>query len=182
MEDVPFVSRSKTRINSQNEEKLFLVNLKSRIDVKISPPTPQQPSERMSYITFTVREDDKDFPVSQMTEPEAAAIEECVNDLLPGQGAGIMTWLEVDMLPSLTFDIDDDEEEPPYGIVICYTPNPNPLNGSLLDSRIQHPFPEDVRKKLMGKTFMVHPRQLGLNPWGKKVEIVFESAPKEKKD
>ncbi len=134
----------------------------------------------MSYIKFTVLENGKDFPVSQMTEPESAAIAECVDDLLPQHTFTPECWLEVDMLPSLTLNMEDDEDEPPYGIVICYKPNPNPANGSLLESRLEHPFPEDIRKSLMGKIFLVRPRQLGLNPWGEKVEIVFESEPKEK--
>ena len=131
----------------------------------------------MSYIKFTVREDGKEFPLSSMTEPECAAIQECVEDLVPI--AYTSCWLEVDTLPDLTLELEDSV---PYGIIICYTHNPNPANGSLLESRLEHPFPEDIRKKLQGKTFTVTPRQLGLNPWGKKVEVVFEEGPKEKKD
>jgi hypothetical protein len=44
-----------------------------------------------------------------------------------------------------------------------------------MESRLPHPIPQDILTKLAGKTFVVHPRQLGLNPWGKKVEVIFES-------
>lgn len=123
----------------------------------------------MSSIKFFVKEDDKDFPVWQMTEPESAAIGECVDDLVPHESKWAdKYWFEADLCLL-------DEDEAPYGVLHCFTHNPSPKNGSLLESRIPHAIPEEVLQALSGKTFVVHPRQLGLNPWGKKVEIVFES-------
>ena len=122
----------------------------------------------MSYIKFFVKEDGKEFPVCQMTEPETAAIEECVWDLLP-KSKGVY-WFEPD-----TCLIDFDDEDYPYGVVWCYIHNPEPKNGSLGESRIPHPVPKELVDAVAGKTFRVYPRQLGVNPWGSVVEIIFES-------
>jgi len=131
------------------------------------------PSFRMpTSLKFFVREDGQDFPVSQMTEPETAAIAECVDDFVPSWTAP--HWFETDTC----LDWDDDADEgPPYGLLCCYVHNPNPKNGSLLQSRLAHPIPQETLAQLAGKTFRVHPRQLGVNPWGAKVEIVFEPDP-----
>jgi hypothetical protein len=104
-----------------------------------------------------------------MTEPESAAIEECVDDLLP-MSKGTY-WFE----PDLCLLDEDEDEMPSYGLVSCYTENPRPKDGSLGESRIPHPLPKELLDALQGKTFRVYPRQLGLNPWGEKVEIVFET-------
>lgn len=130
-----------------------------------------------TYLKFTVLEDGKHFSVGHMTEPESAAIEECVNGLVPSECEWRTDyWLEVDMCPSLDeeFRDDDADEEPNYGLLRCFAHNPNPKNSSQLESRIPHPLPKEVLEELAGKTIRVYPRQLGVNPWGSKVEIVFE--------
>lgn len=125
----------------------------------------------MSYLKFFVKEDGREFPICDMSEPESAAIGECVNDLIPYSTENY--WFEAD---TCLFD----EDEAPYGILRCYTHNPSPSNGSVLESRIPHAIPQDLMSSLSGKTFFIQPRQLGLNPWGSKVELIFESLlPKE---
>lgn len=133
----------------------------------------------MSSIKFFVKEDGREFSVCEMSEPESAAIEECVDDLIPAQFKwSTELWFEVDLINLCV--LDDEEEESEWGVLRCFTHNLTPKNGSLLESRVPHPFPTEVLQALSGKTFVVYPRQLGVNPWGKKVEIVFESVlPKE---
>ncbi len=126
----------------------------------------------MTTLKFFVRENDKDFPVSHMTEPETAAIEECVHDLIPHDFQFSETfWFEAD---TCFGGEDDDDEEADYGRLRCFTHNPNPRNGSVLESRLPFPIPQALLALLAGKTIQVFPRQLGLSPWGQKVEIVFE--------
>jgi hypothetical protein len=120
----------------------------------------------MSSLKFFVKEDGREFPVCEMSAPEGAAIGECVNDLIPYTTDSY--WFEAD---TCLFD----EDEAPYGILRCYTYNPTPKDGSMDESRIPHPFPTELMEALSGKTFRVHPRQLGLSPWGTKVELVFEA-------
>lgn len=123
----------------------------------------------MTSLKFTVLENGVQFSVSHMSEPESAAIEECIDDLLP-QAKGPY-WFE----PDLCLLDEDEDEMPSYGRVWCYTHNPKPNNGSLAESRIPHAVPQELLEALQGKTFRVYPRQLGVNPWGDKVEIVFET-------
>ena len=132
---------------------------------------PTRPA-RMTSIKFTVFENDSLFSISQMSEPETFAISLVVDDLLP-KVKGDTYWFEVDtcLFPE---DLEDEDEEPEYGLVKCYQYNPTPKNGSLGESRIPHPFPEEAFNALKGKTFLVHPKQYGVNPWGKKVEIKFQ--------
>ncbi len=122
-------------------------------------------------LKFFVRENGEDFPLSHMSEPECAAIGECVDDLCPTSW-GAEYWFESD---TCVTEEDEDEDLPAYGLLRCLTHNPNPRNGSVFASRLPHPIPQDVLTKLAGKTFVVHPRQLGVNPWGAKVEVLFES-------
>lgn len=123
----------------------------------------------MSYIKFFVKENGRPFPVCEMSEPETAAVEECVDELIPYTYQNRTDyWLEVDMY-------FEDEEMPAYGVLRCYTHNPSPKNGSIAESRLDHPFPKELAQELYGKIFHVTPRQLGLNPWGHTVEILFES-------
>jgi hypothetical protein len=122
-------------------------------------------------LKFFVKENNNDFSVSEMTEPECAAIGECVDDLLP-HPYSLEYWFETD---TCLFEEEEDEEEPTYGLVRCFTHNPAPRNGSLLESRLPSEIPQAVLTKLAGKTFRVHPRQLGLSPWGEKVEVRFEA-------
>jgi hypothetical protein len=128
----------------------------------------------MSFLKFFVKEDDRDFPVCHMSEPESAAIAECVNDLVPSKYEMLSTsfWFETDVCL-----LDEEDEQPSFGLLRCYTYNQTAKNDSLDESRIPYPIPEDVVTSLAGKTFRVNPRQLGLNPWGVKVEITFESTP-----
>jgi hypothetical protein len=126
----------------------------------------------MSYLKFFVKENGRPFSVSEMSEPETAAIAECVDQLIPNTYQYTSDyWLEVE---TCLIDEEFRDEEPEYGIVRCYTQNPNPKNGSLGESRLHHPFPKELAEKLYGKIFHVTPRQLGLNPWGHSVEIIFE--------
>lgn len=112
------------------------------------------------------------FPVSMMTEPETAAIAECLDDLIPSKQTDY--WFEPDLC-ILDEEFYKDGEEPDFGLLRCYTHNPNPKNGSLNETRIPYPIPREVLANLSGKTFRIEPRQLGLSPWAKIVEIVFES-------
>jgi len=131
----------------------------------------------MSFLKFFVKEDGGDFPICHMSEPESAAIAECVDDLVPSkyQMMSNTFWFETDVCM-----LDEEDEEPPFGLLRCYTHNPNAKNGSLGESRIPYTMPDDIVASLAGKTFRVNPRQLGLNAWASKVEITFESvAPKE---
>lgn len=129
----------------------------------------------LTTLKFTVREDDREFPVCDMSEPESAAIEECVNDLIPREFQYTDTfWFDVD---TCFAGEDEGEDMVEYGLLRCFTHNPAPKNGSLLENRMPFPFPKQVLEELRGKTFRVDPRQLGLNPWGTKVEVVFEGAP-----
>ena len=126
-------------------------------------------------LKFYVKEDNCDFPVCHMTEPEGAAIGECVDDLCPNAW-GTEYWFETDTcLIDEEEDEDGEYQEPTYGLLRCFTHNPKPQNGSMMASRLPHPIPDAVLRKLAGKTFVVQPRQLGVNPWGKKVEVLFES-------
>lgn len=130
----------------------------------------------ITSLKFFVREDDKDFSVSHMTEPESAAISECVNDLLPSRWDSDY-WFEADTCLFGDEEEESEEEyvEPEYGLLRCFTHNPHPRNGSQLESRIPFPIPQEILDNLAGKTFRVQPRQLGLSPWGAKVEISFEA-------
>ena len=129
-----------------------------------------------NILKFYVRENGRDFPICHMTEPEGAAIGECVDDLLPNSW-GTEYWFEADtcILDYDEKDDDGDYEEPTFGLLRCFTHNPHPKNGSMMESHLPHPIPDAVLRKLAGKTFVVRPRQLGLNPWGAKVEVLFES-------
>ena len=131
----------------------------------------QQPSQpfKMNAIKFTVRENDELFPICHMSSHEAAAIEECIQELVP-DSISRSYWFEVDMSPEV-----DTDEDVPYGVLACLTHNPKPLDWKLKNLSIPHPFPKGLLKKLSGKTFVVNPVQYGVNPWGKKVEIVFET-------
>jgi hypothetical protein len=125
---------------------------------------------KMSFLKFFVKENGKEFAISDMSEPETAAIEECVVDLLPKPKGPY--WFEPDTC------LEDLDDAVPYGVVWCYTDNPNPKDGSLGQSRIPHPVPQELLEAVQGKTFHVVPRQLGVNPWGHSVEIVFEAPAK----
>ncbi len=121
-------------------------------------------------LKFFIKEDDSDFGLCEMTEPESAAIGECVADLLPSSYTANY-WFEVD---TCILDSDDDED-PMYGLVRCFIDNPQPKNGSLMESRLPYPIPWSVLDSLAGKTFRITPRQLGLSPWGSRIEVTFES-------
>jgi hypothetical protein len=124
----------------------------------------------MFTLKFFVRENNIDFSVSQMSSKEMDAIEECIDDLLPQDGP--LYWFEADLVFS---GEEDDDDEPVYGRLRCFTQNPNPANGSMAESRIPFPIPQEILHHLAGKTFAVTPRQLGLNAWGR-VDIRFETA------
>jgi hypothetical protein len=124
-------------------------------------------SQMVTSLKFFVREHGNVLPVFQLTSNECDAIQECVEDLIPTsfQGLGSL-WFEADMCT-------DDEAS--YGLLRCFSPNPNPTNGSLAASRLPAEFPPQVLDVLKGKTCAVRPRQFGLSPWGERVEIVFET-------
>lgn len=124
----------------------------------------------MMTLKFFVKENDTDFPLSQMSEPETFAISECVRTLLPVSEEEDC-WFE----PDVCVFVRDEEEEPAYGLVRYYQENPNPKDYSLAESRIAKEIPQTVIDSLQGKTFRVKPKRYGVNPWGKKVEITFES-------
>ncbi len=114
-----------------------------------------------------MREDGNEFPICDMSEPEAAAIGECVIDQIPGMlqfGKGY--YIEADTC--LGLDETIEEEMPSYGLLRCLSTS----NGT------PHEFPSEVINALAGKFFRVSPKQYGMNPWGKKVFILFESVPK----
>lgn len=121
-------------------------------------------------LKFFVRENGTELSVFQLTSPEAAAIQECVENLIPRPFDRSATfWFEADMCL-----MQEEDEEPAYGRLRCYTHNPHPANGSLDSSRLPFAFPTQLLTYLQGKTFQVCPQQLGLSPW-KAVEIVFET-------
>jgi hypothetical protein len=123
----------------------------------------------MSTLKFFVQEDGRDFSVSEMSAKEMDAIEECVHDLIP-HNVQFTYWFEADLVFG---GEEDDDDQPVYGRLRCYTHNPNPRNGSIAESRIPFPIPTAVMEHLSGKTFHVTPRQLGLNAWGS-IDIRFE--------
>lgn len=128
----------------------------------------------MSSLKFTVKEDGELYPVCQMSTHDAAAIEECIDALLPAP-ASDKYWFVVETC----IDEEDDEEEmAPYGLVKCVTFNKeDPVLGVLQGNNDPYPLPEELINAISGKTFTVYPIQYGVNPWGKKVEIIFESCP-----
>ena len=125
-------------------------------------------------LKFFVKEDGSDFSICDMTEPETAAISECISDLIPAKYQFTSIWFEADTC-ILEEDEDDDYEEPKYGLLRCYRHHPNPKSFSQEDMRLPAPIPQEVLDHLAGKTFIIRPTQYGLNPWGKKVEVIFES-------
>ncbi len=133
-----------------------------------------------TQIRFFVYENDNLFSISQMTEPESAAIGECVHYLLPSTFTMRNFWMEVE---TCLFDEDEDEDEdgeykePDYGLLKCRRHNPKPNNGSWGNSSIPCVIPDEILQLVNGKRFEVHPRQLGLSPWGAKVEVQFETLP-----
>jgi hypothetical protein len=127
---------------------------------------------RMEPLKFTVKENGKSFSSSQMTEPECYAIQEQVENLLPKPQGDY--WFEVD---TCLLDYEGDED-PDFMWVWCYKQNPNPKNGSLMESRLPAPLPKELLDAMAGKTFRVQPTQYGLSPWGETVEIIFESVEK----
>ncbi len=125
----------------------------------------------VTTLKFFVKEDGSDFPICHMTEPEGSAIGECV-EMIVSSPFGAVYWFDAD-----TCLFEDEEDDADYGILRCFTHNMAPKNGSLDESRVPYPIPQDLLTKLSGKTFRIRPRQLGLNPWGKKIELTFESVP-----
>lgn len=125
----------------------------------------------MSTLKFYVIENDKPFSLSQMSEPECYSIQLCVEGLLPHANGDY--WFDAN-----TCLFDEDIDEPEYGLLRCWKENPNAKNESDIESKLPHPLPKEVLDTLEGKTFRVYPVQYGLSPWGKKVEIRFESLPK----
>lgn len=136
---------------------------------KVTPKKVALSKSTPSSIKFYVRENEKMFPLSSMSEPEQFSIQQEVNGLLP-KPKGTDFWFEVD-----TCLLDCEEEEPAYGLVCCFKQNPSPKNDSDMESKIPHPFPAEVLEKLYGSTHSVSPTQYGLNKWGNKVEILFEN-------
>lgn len=115
----------------------------------------------MSTLEFTVLENGEEFPVSNMSEPELAAIEECIDASLPNPKGKY--WFEVDTL---------NEDESPKGRILCFQENPNPKNQSIAEMRIPHPLPKEL-EELNGERIRIAPRQLGLSAWGDLVEVIF---------
>lgn len=127
----------------------------------------------MNSLKFFVKENGSLFETSQMSEPESFAISECVKSLVP-DSKDYESWFDVDMCPF----ISDGDEEASYGLLQYFTQNPNPKNSSWGEMGIPKAMPESILDALEGKTFVVRPIQYGLNPWGEKVEIVFEKVEK----
>lgn len=119
-------------------------------------------------IKFFVYENGTLFSVSEMSEPESAAISECVDYLLPTSKSASY-WFEPDVCL-----LDPKDEDAAYGRVWCYTHTLNPKDGSQAESRLPHPIPQEL-KELAGKRYHITPRQYGVNPWGHSIEIRFET-------
>jgi hypothetical protein len=118
-----------------------------------------------SFLKFFVYENNVEFPVPDMSEPECAAIEECVKNLIPpayNYTSGFVFDVE-------TLTIDDIVEEEGCGLLKC--------NSMLNGEKRAVPIPYELLKFLAGKKFRVKPNQYGINPWGRKVEILFEALP-----
>lgn len=105
----------------------------------------------------TVYEKGQEFKPSLMTEPEVAAILECIHELFRTYGTRIY------------FDATVDEEEDTL-VIHCYEETP--------DGKDSHwiPFPKEWEAKaipmsnrrvfnLIGDKIPITPRQLGLSPW-----------------
>ena len=118
-------------------------------------------------LKFFVYENGTQFSVSEMSEPESAAISECVDYLLP-KSKSASYWFETDVCL-----LDAEDEDAAYGRVWCYTHNLNPRDGSQAESRLPHLIPDEL-KALAGKRYHITPRQYGVNPWKHPVEIHFE--------
>lgn len=143
------------------------LELQSKIELYGLP----NPVKTMSSLKFFVNENNNRFSISNMSEPECYSISLCVEALLPSPKGNY--WFEVD-----TCLLEEEDDSPSYGLVQCYQENPTPKDGSLGESRIPHPVPKELLDAVQGKRFHVDPIQYGLNPWGKSVEIVFESVKK----
>ena len=122
----------------------------------------------MTSIKFYVTENTVSFPISEMSEPERFAIGLCVEELAPKPRGEY--WFEVDTCP---FDNEEDD----YGLLRCYQQNPSPKTMNPSECKIPHPLPKELLAAVEGKSFSVEPKQYGVNPWDKKVEIRFESLP-----
>lgn len=125
----------------------------------------------MSQLKFYILENGADFPLSNMTEPERAAIHECISEHFPNSWPTNDTWHEVDTC----ILEEDDEEEPDYGLVKCRQQNLAPKNGSLGELSIPAPFEADKIRKYLGKTLQIYPVQLGLSPWSENVQVRFDT-------
>jgi hypothetical protein len=121
----------------------------------------------MSSLKFYVREDDSEFGTNVMSGQEWEAIANCVNDLICGTETNAWgdIWVEAER---------PDDDDATYGLLVFYTPNPAPKNGSWGESRVSAPIPSGILTAFGGKTFSIQPPQYGLSPWGEKVEITFE--------
>lgn len=123
----------------------------------------------MTTLKFYVKENGKDFPLTEMSEPELFAISESVMTLIP-KSEERNCWFEAD---TCVF-VSDDEEEATYGLLRYFTDNPSPKNTSEAESKVPKAIPQSTLDTLQGKTFHVKPIQYGMNPWGT-IDICFES-------
>ena len=115
----------------------------------------------MTSLKFHIFENDDMLPLSQMTEPETYSIGLCIEDLLPQPNGNY--WFEIDM-----FLLDEDGEEPAFGLLYCYEDSPK-------HEKTSRPLPKELLDTVEGKTLRLEPKQYGVNSWGKKVEVRFET-------
>ena len=123
----------------------------------------------MSYLKFYVKEDDAPFSLSMMTAEEAAAIAECVNEIVSDDyKRSDNYWLEAD-----TYIVDEEfyggGVYPSFGLLRCFLRTPT---GCV---REPYPLPAKLLNELCGKCFRVTPRQPSGTPWGEKIEILFDT-------
>lgn len=119
-----------------------------------------------SFLKFFVYENNEEFPVCDMSAPECGAIEECVKNIIPTSYSYISSGFLFDVETSIA---DEAVEEEGCGLLKC--------NIIVNGKERAAPMPYELLKFLAGKKFRVKPKQYGLNPWGKKVEILFEALP-----
>ena len=105
-----------------------------------------------------------------MTTPESDAIRFCVEDLLPRPRDSVcvdcnarthFAWMEVETTP-----LENDQDPAEYGLVLC-------LTHGAASGDAQHSLPPEVIHKLVGNSFRIHPKQLGVHPWGSNITVAF---------
>ena len=118
-----------------------------------------------TQVRFFVYENDVLLPLSSLSGQELASIDKCVKDIadLCVSMANMPSKNEF-YFHSETLLVENEEEEPVYGLLQCRAHTNSPAA-----------IPKEILANINGKSFKVTPQKLGLSPWGKNVEIKFET-------